>query len=214
MGTEYSRYLRLDQLLELQQPATGPEFARRRSSEHFFIVVHQASELLLKQLLADLHAVTAELRRSRVDWPLVHESLERADALVTALKDLLRLFDHLSVDEFAAFRPALGSASAGQSHQFSSFLSSMGIGGHPSPLTATLRSAVRGENTDSEEFGRAVRSLRGLASSVEEWQRRHIAVAERFIADAPGTGGTAGVAWLRRRQCPALPDLPQLSSPS
>lgn len=213
MGTEYGRYLRLDRLLELQQPVTGPEFARRRSSEHFFIVVHQASELLLKQLLADTHAAIEGLRSPRVDWPRVHEDLERADALVATLRDLLRLFDHLPVEEFAAFRPGLGGASAAQSHQFSSFLSLMGIDGRPSPLTAALRSAVRREGAASDGSERVVRSLGALASTVEEWQRGHIRVAERFIADAPGTGGTAGVAWLRGRQRPALPDLPRSSPP-
>lgn len=214
MGGEYGRYLRLDRLLALQQPVTGPEAGRRRDSEHFFIVVHQASELLLKQVLLDVQAAIGEMRGARVDWPLVREYVERADALVATLRDLLRLFEHLPVDEFTAFRPGLGSASAAQSHQFASFLALMGVGEDPSPLTAALCSAARREGTASKDFARVVRSLGALASTVGEWRRGHIGVAERFIADAPGTGGTAGVAWLRQRQRPALPDLSRFSRPS
>jgi mandelamide amidase len=44
---------------------------------------------------------------------------------------------------------------------------------------------------------------------VRSWQRAHIALVQRMIGLAPGTGGTAGVAWLRSR----VPSAPGASKP-
>src|ERR1700678_2520940 len=48
-GTDYSTYVRIDELLRLQQPLSEPA-----SDEMLFIVVHQAYELWFKLVLHEL----------------------------------------------------------------------------------------------------------------------------------------------------------------
>ena len=54
----YSSYLKVPELLELQQPQSSPP----HHDELLFIIVHQTYELWFKELLHDLDAVVANLR--------------------------------------------------------------------------------------------------------------------------------------------------------
>ena len=108
----YARYLKTEQLLELQQPlSAGPEH-----DEMLFIVIHQVYELWFKQILHELRSLQA--------------SLEAADALsalatfkriLTILKTLVGQVDVLETMTpvaFNSFRSRLESASGFQSAQF------------------------------------------------------------------------------------------------
>jgi tryptophan 2,3-dioxygenase len=59
----YGRYLRIEELLRLQQPRSRPP----HPEELHFIVVHQAIELWMKLMLHDLERVIAALDAD--DWP-------------------------------------------------------------------------------------------------------------------------------------------------
>ena len=57
----YSSYLKLDELLELQQPlSAGPEH-----DEMLFIVIHQVYELWFKQVLHELRRLQVELEENQ-----------------------------------------------------------------------------------------------------------------------------------------------------
>src|ERR671910_2886745 len=56
----YASYLKVDELLGLQQPRTKPE----HPDELLFIVVHQASELWFKVILHELDALAAAFERT------------------------------------------------------------------------------------------------------------------------------------------------------
>src|SRR5436853_543428 len=58
MTLTYSSYLKLDQLLALQQPLSQPV----EHDEMLFIVIHQVHELWFKLLLHELEKVAADLR--------------------------------------------------------------------------------------------------------------------------------------------------------
>ena len=73
MSLTYSRYLKLDQLLDLQQPRSeGPEH-----DETLFIVIHQVYELWFKQTLHEVDHLagfierTAWLDPSVQLWPIL-----------------------------------------------------------------------------------------------------------------------------------------------
>jgi tryptophan 2,3-dioxygenase len=112
----YGGYLRLDRLLDAQQPVSGVAGEAPRHDELLFIIQHQVSELWMKLMIHELRAAIGHVR---------------ADALEPCFKILARvkliqkqLFEHWAVletltpSEYEAFRPALGAASGFQSAQY------------------------------------------------------------------------------------------------
>jgi tryptophan 2,3-dioxygenase len=112
MPLTYSTYLKLDELLALQQPQSeGPEH-----DETLFIVIHQVYELWFKQLLHELDHLKVLLGR--------HDT-ERANAtfkrILTILKVVVAQIDVLETMtplEFLSFRERLAQGSGLQSRQF------------------------------------------------------------------------------------------------
>ena len=112
MPLTYSNYLKLDELLSLQQPrSAGPEH-----DEMLFMVIHQVYELWFKEMLHEL-AYLAELLRTN-DTPRALHTLKR---ILTVLKVMVAQIDVLETMtplEFLSFRDRLESGSGFQSFQF------------------------------------------------------------------------------------------------
>ncbi|HKE83800.1 MAG TPA: tryptophan 2,3-dioxygenase family protein [Vicinamibacterales bacterium] len=108
----YTSYLKLDELLSLQQPrSTGPEH-----DETLFIVIHQVYELWFKELLHELDHVRRLFER---DEP--HRAQHTLKRILTILKVLVAQLDILETMtplEFQSFRSRLEAASGFQSDQF------------------------------------------------------------------------------------------------
>jgi tryptophan 2,3-dioxygenase len=108
----YATYLRIDELLALQQPRSeGPEH-----DEMLFIVVHQVYELWFKQLLHELDRVVRLLRDDET-----HRAQHTLKRILTILKVLVAQLDILETMtplEFQSFRARLDAASGFQSDQF------------------------------------------------------------------------------------------------
>lgn len=116
----YSSYLRVPQLLELQQPQSSPT----HHDELLFILVHQTYELWFKELLHDLDAVVANLRRAGAA-PQSHDEVYEAARLLRRCTEITRvLVEQFTILEtmlpthFLAFRGLLEPASGFQSEQF------------------------------------------------------------------------------------------------
>ena len=110
-ATDYSTYLRIDDLLALQQPLTPGAH-----DEMLFIVVHQVYELWFKLILHELDAVAAAL-----DGGHVHRAvapLRRAVGVEHLLIEQLLVLETMSPDGFMRFRDPLAPASGFQSTQF------------------------------------------------------------------------------------------------
>lgn len=106
----YGRYLRLDDLLDAQSPLTAEH------DELLFIVIHQVYELWFKELLHEL----AMLQR-RLEDGSTAGALHTARRIATILKTIVGQLDVLETmtpQQFAAFRPELGTSSGFQSAQF------------------------------------------------------------------------------------------------
>jgi tryptophan 2,3-dioxygenase len=106
----YGTYLRLDDLLACQSPLTGEH------DELLFVVIHQVYELWFKQILHE----TALLQR-RLESGDGSGALPTARRIAKILKTIVGQLDVLETmtpQQFAAFRPELGSASGFQSNQF------------------------------------------------------------------------------------------------
>src|SRR5574339_192584 len=108
----YGTYLRIDDLLALQQPrSSGPEH-----DEMLFIVIHQVYELWFKQLLHELdrvrHLLTAD------DTHRAQHTLNRILTILKVLVAQLDILETMTPLEFLSFRARLEAASGFQSDQF------------------------------------------------------------------------------------------------
>ena len=106
----YASYLRLDDLLSCQSPLTGCH------DELLFVVIHQVYELWFKQILHE----TALLQRRLEDGNSAG-ALHTARRIAKILKTVVGQMDVLETmtpQQFASFRPELGSSSGFQSIQF------------------------------------------------------------------------------------------------
>lgn len=249
----YTRYLRLDELLTLQQPrSSGPEH-----DEMLFIVVHQVYELWFKQVLHE----TRRLRETLQAGDSV-ASLNALKRILTILKTLVAQVDVIETMtpmSFNSFRARLEAASGFQSQQFrelefllghkrpaiaaqyaagsgaqralnqlldeptvfDALLRYLQHCGHAVPAQALTR-AVREPQQPSAEVqelllavykkndfaAQVCERLVDLDEGLQEWRYRHVKMVERTIGMKMGTGGSAGVGYLRETLFrPLFPDL-------
>src|SRR6185295_7052415 len=108
----YGSYLKIDELLALQEPrSTGPEH-----DEMLFIVVHQVYELWFKELLHEFDRV-----RQLLEDDESHRAQHTLKRILTILKVMVAQLDILETMtplEFFSFRARLEAASGFQSDQF------------------------------------------------------------------------------------------------
>ena len=116
----YSSYLHVPELLKLQHPLSVPT----HHDELLFIIVHQTYELWFKELLHDLDAVVANLRKAGMK-PESHDEVYEAARLLRRCTEITRvLIEQFTILEtmlpthFLAFRGKLQPASGFQSEQF------------------------------------------------------------------------------------------------
>ena len=108
----YGSYLRVDDLLDLQQPRSdGPEH-----DELLFIVIHQVYELWFKEVLHEL-----DYARRLFEGDEAHRAQHTLKRILTILKVMVAQLDILETMtplEFFSFRERLEAASGFQSDQF------------------------------------------------------------------------------------------------
>src|SRR2546426_3334730 len=112
MPVTYSSYLKLDELLSLQQPLSdGPEH-----DETLFIIIHQVYELWFKELLHELdYLKTLLLRR---DAARALATLKRVLTILKVVVAQIDVLETMTPLEFLSFRARLESGSGFQSFQF------------------------------------------------------------------------------------------------
>jgi aminocarboxymuconate-semialdehyde decarboxylase len=116
----YSSYLKVPELLELQQPQSSPV----HHDELLFILVHQTYELWFKELLHDLDAVVANLQKAGIapqSRDEVYEAarlLRRCTEITRVLVEQFTILETMLPTHFLAFRGLLEPASGFQSEQF------------------------------------------------------------------------------------------------
>ncbi len=103
--TEYERYLRVPELLELQKP---PE-RRTHPDELLFQTVHQVEELWMKVIVHDLGEAVLHLDAGT--WALAQGSIDRASTLEHLAENQLRLFETMLPTSYLAIRAGLGQGS-------------------------------------------------------------------------------------------------------
>src|SRR6266480_3737045 len=220
MAVSYASYLKLDELLALQQPRSpGPEH-----DEMLFIVIHQVYELWFKEMLHELGYLEQLLRDN--DTPRALHTLKR---ILTVLKVMVAQIDVLDTKNPAAVaRYAEGSegrrrleARYREPTLWDAFLAYLARNQYPVPAALRDRDVRRPPEPSREmqqvlitvyRTNPAVASvcerLVDLDEGIMEWRYRHVKMVQRTIGTKPGTGGSAGAEYLETTlNKPAFPDL-------
>ena len=240
----YGDYLGLNQILSAQHPLSP------NHNEMLFIIQHQTSELWVKLMLHELHAVRVHLRAGELDPAF--KMLARVARIMDQLVHAWDVLATMTPSEYTAIRPYLGASSGFQSHQYRELEFILGnknaalLAVHEKnpPAHATLDAALqspsiydeavrllarRGFAITPERLGRApseptvhddsvqaawlavyqhpeqhwglyelAEKLVDLETAFRFWRFRHVTTVERIIGFKQGTGGTAGVSYLRK----------------
>jgi tryptophan 2,3-dioxygenase len=107
----YGKYLKIDELLSLQQPRDEVEH-----DEMLFIVIHQVYELWFKVVLHEMDYACRLLGEG--DAPRALHTLKRVLTILKVLVAQLDILETMTPTEFLTFRERLDSASGFQSDQF------------------------------------------------------------------------------------------------
>src|SRR6185503_10327058 len=109
-GMTYADYLQLDQLLSAQQPLS------ELHDEMLFIVIHQAKELWMKQMLHELELAVALVDED--SFAPAYKALARVSRIQAVMTLTWDVLSTLTPVDYLAFREVLGTASGFQSVQF------------------------------------------------------------------------------------------------
>src|SRR2546428_7902273 len=108
----YSSYLKLDQLLELQQPRSQPP----EHDEMLFIIVHQAYELWFKLQLHEFEKIKQDFTNNQLYGAIA--SFKRTRTIMKTMVEQVDIVETLTPMSFNSFRDRLENASGFQSVQF------------------------------------------------------------------------------------------------
>ncbi len=220
----YSEYLRLPQLLAIQEPLAQPPV----HDEMLFVIVHQAHELWFKQILFELEVLLDHINLA--DWQRACTTLDRMSVIVTLLVQHIGVLETMPAEEFQRFRRVLGSASGMQSDQFKHIEELSGHvpggvnasgaepagAGAPSVRQAFLRALGSGSELDGAANRTETERLRSLHrdprraaekgvaerllhfdAQMAHWRARHLQLVHSMIGVMGGTGGSSGVRYLQ-----------------
>src|SRR5262249_9693416 len=120
MDLTYASYLKLDQLLSLQEPRSQPE----EHDELLFIVTHQAYELWFKLQLHELDKIKSDFRDNHLYDAIA--TFKRVRTIMKVMVEQVDILETLTPMSFNSFRDRLEHASGFQSSQFREFEFALG----------------------------------------------------------------------------------------
>ena len=106
----YARYLALDELLSAQRPLSD------RHDELLFIVIHQAKELWMKEIVHEVRLARGLVAAS--DLEPAYKALARVSRIQTVMTLSWDILATMTPADYLSFRDRLGTSSGFQSHQF------------------------------------------------------------------------------------------------
>jgi tryptophan 2,3-dioxygenase len=188
-ASDYERYLRTDDLLELQKK---PEEMAHRD-ELLFQTVHQSSELWLKLACFEVETATGHIRAGELAAAV--RLLRRAVECIRLITEQIHMLEHMSPWEYQEVRRALGHGSGFDSPGFNA------VRRVTPPLGEAFHAALRERGLTVVELykrGREFEELYLLGELLIEWDERiilwrahHFKLVERVIGgEVVGTQGT------------------------
>lgn len=175
----YGGYLRLEELLQLQEGPDGylPEPC---NDETHFIIVHQAFELWFKLILSELKHAHAILNSDGVEekvMPKLVHHLERVTSIFNLMSQQWKVMETLAPQEFLSFRDRLGTSSGFESWQMRELEVLLGLEhethGGMNPLKHMRKLAEEGKiSTDALENFEIVSNQPSIRESLDDWLSR------------------------------------------
>lgn len=171
---DYSDYLRLPVLLNLQQPVSFQPGFTPAHDEMLFVVIHQSYELWFRQLLFELESVTAILAQPSIsdNSPALQTVVHRAGRMNAILKTLVQQMDIMETMtpmDFLDFRDLLKPASGFQSWQFKILEARLGLRFEQRQGQQYYLSALRPEYV---QMVKEAESKRSLLTLMNDWLGR------------------------------------------
>jgi tryptophan 2,3-dioxygenase len=117
----YASYLKLDELLSLQQPREG----KLEHDETLFIIIHQVYELWFKEMLHELDYLMTLLHGN--DTPRSQATLKRVLTILKVMVAQIDILETMTPLEFLSFRDRLEAGSGFHSFQFRELESVLGV---------------------------------------------------------------------------------------
>lgn len=111
-GLTYGKYLKIDELLRLQELKSTPE----EHDEMLFIIIHQTYELWFKQILHEFGKLTSNFNDGDVFGSA--KTLRRILTILKTLVSQVDILETMTPLEFSSFRGFLKNSSGFQSIQF------------------------------------------------------------------------------------------------
>ncbi|MEK6643905.1 MAG: tryptophan 2,3-dioxygenase family protein [Planctomycetota bacterium] len=112
MALTYTEYLKLEAMLELQEPRSSPP----EHDEMLFIVIHQVYELWFKLTMHELDKIKRDFSANDL-FGAIH-SFKRVRTVMKTLVGQLDILETMTPMSFSSFRERLETASGFQSAQF------------------------------------------------------------------------------------------------
>ncbi len=220
-GITYADYLHLDELLSAQQPLSGLH------DEMLFIVIHQTKELWLKQMLHEVALAISLVRQDRfAEAYKALSRVSRIQSVMTLSWDVLATLTPVDYSAFRDVLGSSSGFQSAQFREleyrlgikdpkFLEFYEGGSAGhqrlsqamGDPSlwdEANAALERAGAGSwlavYQDAErwfELYQLAEKLVDIDDALASWRHKHVLTVERIIGLKPGTGGSAGAAYLR-----------------
>ncbi|MHC5110616.1 MAG: tryptophan 2,3-dioxygenase [Planctomycetota bacterium] len=112
MSLTYTRYLKLDALLNQQEVKSSPE----EHDELLFIIIHQSYELWFKLILHEIEKIKADFSNNDL-FGAIH-TFKRVRTVLKTLVSQIDILETMTPMSFTSFRDRLDTASGFQSIQF------------------------------------------------------------------------------------------------
>ncbi len=240
----YGDYLKLDMVLEAQQPLSAAH------DELLFIIQHQTSELWMKLAIHEIRFAMRAIRQDELRPAF--KMLTRVARIFEQLNNAWDVLRTMTPSEYTDFRGSLGKSSGFQSWQYRAIeflagnrnLAMLSPHAHRPEVLAELEEILAGPSlydeallllqrngfdigADGERAGwreqrqenpKVLAAWKAIYAAPEQrwalyelaeklvdfedyfrrWRFNHVTTVERIIGLKRGTGGTAGVSYLRR----------------
>jgi tryptophan 2,3-dioxygenase len=118
-GVTYAGYLSLDTLLNAQNPRS------HHHDEMLFVIIHQAKELWLKQILHEVALAQSLIRAG--DLVPAYKSLARVSRIQSVMTQSWDILATMTPSDYLQFRGDLGASSGFQSDQFRRLETMLGL---------------------------------------------------------------------------------------
>jgi len=178
--TDYERYVRVPELLELQKPVeklSHPE-------ERLFQTTHQAAELWLHQVDYEIDRVIALLREDKLNFAA--DLLDRCKRIITVLREQIVIVETMAPADYHVIRTtSLGRGSGQESPGFNKLLD-VGQRLWPAFEEVMIRRNVRlidveRNPREHQEMFRLVQAMMDYDEAFLNWRFTHMRLAFRII---------------------------------